>query len=374
MRTRVGLVAVALVAVGLLASACSAGDSSAPVVVDDTTAPTTVTTLDAAPATAAPATAAPQCARDGLPKTVAYDTIDGVDPNLLSIDIHAPAGACGAPVVRWVHGGGYRIGDKAQQVSDKAQQVSDKAQQVSDKAQQVSDKAQQVSDKAQQVSDKVTLFNDKGWILVSVNSRLTEQDNPESANFPDHFDDVASAVAWGHDNIGAYGGDPSRIALLGHSAGADIVSNVTTNPTYLAAHGLGLDSVVCAGPLDTEGFDKVTAAASDPDSEKEQWQAALGENPNYLTETSAILLVKPGIGIPPTIGVVRGSPQRQTIETAYLATLEAAGVATVSIDARSIGHSQVNTQIGAAGDTVMTAPVVAFLTDCFNPVVPKVVP
>lgn len=181
-------------------------------------------------------------------------------------------------------------------------------------------------------------------------------------------------MAWGHDNIGAYGGDPSRIALLGHSAGADIVSNVTTNPTYLAAHGLDLDSVVCAGPLDTEGFDKVMAAPSDPDGEKEQWQAALGENPNYLTETSATLLVKPGIGIPPTIGVVRGSPQRQTIETAYLATLEAAGVATVSIDARSIGHSQVNTQIGAAGDTVMTAPVVAFLTDCFNPVVPKVVP
>jgi len=334
MRTRVGLAAVALVAAGLLASACRAGDSSAPVVVDDTTAATTVTTLDAASATAAS-----QCARDGLPETVAYDTIDGVDPNLLSIDIHAPADACGAPVVMWVHGGGYRIGDKAQQVRD-----------------------------------KITLFNDKGWILVSVNYRLTEPDNPESANFPDHFDDVASAVAWGHDNIGAYGGDPSRIALLGHSAGADIVSNVTTNPTYLAAHGLGLDSVVCAGPLDTEGFDKVTAAASDPDGEKEQWQVALGENPNYLTETSATLLVKPGIGIPPTIGVVRGSPQRQTIESAYLATLEAAGVATVSIDARSIGHSQVNTQIGAAGDTVMTAPVVAFLTDCFNPVVPKVVP
>ena len=160
-------------------------------------------------------------------------------------------------------------------------------------------------------------------------------------------------------------GTRPRIALLGHSAGADIVSNVATNPTYLGGVGLGLDALVCAGPLDTEGFDKTASGADDPDGEKPMWRDALGNDPTYLTDTSATGLVRPGIGIPPMIGVVRGAPQRRQIETAFLSALDAAGVRTVSIDARSLSHNEVNSQIGAPGDTVMTQPLVAFLTTCF---------
>lgn len=262
---------------------------------------------------------------------MAYRTISGVDRDLTSLDVHPVANVCGAPVVMWVHGGGYRIGDKANKLRD-----------------------------------KVKLFNDHGWILVSVNYRLTRPGQPGSAQYPDHFDDVAAAIAWAHTNIATYGGDPSRIALLGHSAGADIVSNVATNPTYLGEHGLDLSALRCAGPLDTEGFDKAAAGASDPDGEQEQWRSALGNNPDYLTETSATELVKEGIGIPPMIGVVRGTPLRQRIETAFLATLEAAGIESTSIDARSLSHNEVSSGIGANGDTVMTAPIVDFLSDCLQ--------
>jgi acetyl esterase/lipase len=320
-------IAVSLVALVVLASCTAAEDAVAP-------------PADSEVVTTAPGgTGEPVCAQPGLPTTVAYETFDGVDPDLTSLDIHAPVDACDAPVVIWVHGGGYQKGDKAGQVRD-----------------------------------KITLFDDNGWILVSVNYRLTDPADPQSANFPDHFDDVASAVAWVHENIASYGGDPSRVALLGHSAGADIVSNVTVNPDYLEKQGLGLDAVVCAGPLDTEGFDKAAAGADDPDGEQEQWKVALGENPDYLAETSATLLVEPGIGIPPTIGVVRGTPRRQAIESDFLDTLSRAGVPTVSIDARSLSHNEVNTRIGAPGDTVMTPPLVAFLTDCFAPVEPRVLP
>ena len=44
---------------------------------------------------------------------MAYKKVDGIDPNLLSLDVSAPKSSCDAPVVMWVHGGGYRIGDKA---------------------------------------------------------------------------------------------------------------------------------------------------------------------------------------------------------------------------------------------------------------------
>ena len=269
---------------------------------------------------------------NAAPVTVAYRQITGIDANLTSLDIHPVAGVCAAPVVMWVHGGGYRIGDKEQQIRD-----------------------------------KVRLFNDNGWLVVSVNYRLTAPGQPGSAQFPDHFEDVAASVAFVHDSIASFGGDPSRLALLGHSAGADIVSNVATNPTYLGGFGMELSDLRCAGPLDTEGFDKASAAADDPDGETEQWSSALGNEPDYVTTTSATLLVRPGAGIPPMIGVVRGTARRQSIETAFLDALEGAGVEATTIDARSLSHQQVNTAIGSAGDTVMTPPLVDFLGRCFAP-------
>jgi acetyl esterase/lipase len=261
-----------------------------------------------------------------LPTTVAYKTIAGIDPNLLSLDIHAPADARNAPVVMWVHGGGYAIGDKANQMTD-----------------------------------KITLFNGQGWILVSANYRLSVS-NKGAAQYPDHFLDVAAAVAWVREHIPAYGGDPNRIALLGHSAGADIVSNVAINPIYLKEYGLELYAITCAAPLDTAGFDKAQAG----DSEQEQWVNALGNNPNYIAETSATLLIQPNIGIPPMLGVTRGNDRRQQIETEFIATLQAAGIEATLVDATALTHNEVNSQIGAAGDTVMTEPLMKFLTGCFE--------
>ena len=291
------------------------------------TAPTEATSSTAMPGSASGAT----CDQSGTVATKSYRTIAGVGPDLTSLDVYPVAGRCTAPVVLWVHGGGYRTGDKKNQMRD-----------------------------------KVSLFNGRGWVVVSINYRLTTPGLAGSAQFPDHFDDVAAAVAWVHANIAAYGGDPTRLALLGHSAGADIVSNVATNPAYLGQHGLRLDALRCAGPLDTEGFDKTTAGANDPDGEREQWRVALGNNPTYLADTSATQLIKPGIGIPPMIGVVRGTAQRQQIETAFLQALRDAAIESTTIDARTLTHNQVNNQIGAPGDSVMTAPLITFLTACFQ--------
>ncbi|MFN8432902.1 MAG: carboxylesterase family protein [Anaerolineales bacterium] len=263
---------------------------------------------------------------ENSPTTVVYKTVEGVDPDLLSLDIYAPAEAQNAPVVMWVHGGGYAIGDKANQMADKA-----------------------------------ALFNGQGWVLVSVNYRLSTPEKG-AAQFPDHFLDVASAVAWVREHISSYGGDPNRVALLGHSAGADIVSNVAVNPTYLQEYGLELSALTCAAPLDTAGFDKAKAG----DTEQEQWQNALGNNPNYITETSATLLIQPNLGIPPMLAVTRGDESRQKIQTEFIAALQTAGIEATLVDATSLTHEEVNNQIGAAGDTVMTEPLIHFLKGCFD--------
>lgn len=280
-------------------------------------------------AATASAQAASPCAAAPAKRTFAYRTVAGVPANLTSLDVYSPSKAClggrAAPVVLWVHGGAYRVGDKAQQVKD-----------------------------------KIALFASRKYVFVSVNYRLTTS-GTASARYPDHFRDVASAVAWVRKNISRYRGDGRRLALLGHSAGADIVSNVATDPRWLKERSLALSALRCSGPLDTQGFDKAKAEAA----EQQQWVAALGNNPDFLRSTSATLLAKPKMGLRPVITVVRGTARRQAIEQGFAAAYRAAGAKATVIDARGLSHQEVNTRIGAAGDHVMTPPLLSFLKTCF---------
>lgn len=73
----------------------------------------------------------------------------------------------------------------------------------------------------------------EGFVTVVPDYRLTP-----SAAFPSFLDDVALAVRWAVDHAAQYGGDPSRIVLVGHSAGAYNVAMVALDPRYLAAAGV----------------------------------------------------------------------------------------------------------------------------------------
>lgn len=56
--------------------------------------------------------------------------------------------------------------------------------------------------------------------------------------FPDFMHDAAAAVAWTHRHIAKYGGDPTKIYLVGHSAGGHIATLLALDKQYLAAQGL----------------------------------------------------------------------------------------------------------------------------------------
>lgn len=72
--------------------------------------------------------------------------------------------------------------------------------------------------------------------------------------FPGFVEDGAAAVAWVQNEITGYGGDPERIALVGHSAGAHIAAMVALAPAYLGAAGGDPAGVAAwiglAGPYD----------------------------------------------------------------------------------------------------------------------------
>ena len=113
------------------------------------------------------------------PARVAHDgglpTIDGVDPiSSASTSTHPGRLLCDAPVVMWVHGGGYAVGDKANQMTD-----------------------------------KVRLAREQGWILVSVNYRLTNPGSRGRRSTPTTTTTSPRPSQWVHANIANYGGDPT---------------------------------------------------------------------------------------------------------------------------------------------------------------------
>lgn len=73
-------------------------------------------------------------------------------------------------------------------------------------------------------------------------------------SFPTFVEDAATALAFVHTHLQRFGGDPARLYLVGHSAGAHIAGLLATDARYLAAHGLSPRQLrgvaLLSGPLD----------------------------------------------------------------------------------------------------------------------------
>jgi acetyl esterase/lipase len=83
---------------------------------------------------------------------------------------------------------------------------------------------------------------------------LSYRQRPEAASFQDALDDLTRAVRWVVDNIPGHGGDPGRVYVVGHSAGALFASLLATQPEHLAKVGVTAGHVrgfaALAGPYD----------------------------------------------------------------------------------------------------------------------------
>lgn len=89
---------------------------------------------------------------------------------------------------------------------------------------------------------------DEGFVAVVPDYRKYP-----AVRFPEFVEDGAEAVAWVQRNIGAYGGNPEQIHVMGHSAGAHITALLATEGRYLETAGApdSIDSLIgLAGPYD----------------------------------------------------------------------------------------------------------------------------
>jgi acetyl esterase/lipase len=208
------------------------------------------------------------------------DYPDGKD----RLDLYIPAGVTNAPVIFSLHGGALWGGDRAEEVF---------------------------------VGQR---FAAEGYLTVVTSYRLSPQ-----VSHPAHIQDAAAAFAWVKRNIRRYGGDPDRVIIIGHSAGAYLAALLATDSRYLAAHKLSPKDI--KGLVPVSGFFWVDKPGVAPDRPKAVW----GADPKVWMEASPARYLR--ADLPPVLLIYTDGDEewRQKQNDDMAAALRSAGHRDVTV-------------------------------------------
>jgi acetyl esterase/lipase len=234
------------------------------------------------------------------------------------VDVYSPPRATSRPVVFWIHGGGWETGDKSS------------------------------------VQLKPRAFTDKGFVFVSTNYRLLPEVDMEAI-----VRDIARSVRWVHDHIAELGGDPNRLFIMGHSAGAQLAALVCTDDRYLKAQQLPLSIIKGCVPVDGDTYD-VPAIIETAETRRRVHglpqmkfghREKFGNNEAKHRDLSAVTHVASGKGIPPFLIMhVADHPDTSAQAQRLAAVLKGAGVPVRLYGARESTHNKINADIGLHHD------------------------
>lgn len=240
------------------------------------------------------------------------------------LDVYAPDARSGAssgkplPVMFWIHGGGWQAGDKGD------------------------------------VALKPKVLTERGFVFVSTNYRLLPEVEMEQL-----IGDVAKSLAWVHENVADYGGDPNRIFVGGHSAGAQLAALLCIDDRYLQREGVPSDVLVGCVPVDGDTYDipKIIMTA-----EHRQTlyggkmftfghRQKFGNDPEKHVDFSAVTHVAPGKKIPPfLILYFSGNPDTRAQARRLESVLQESGFPAKAYGKRDSNHSRLNNELGKAED------------------------
>lgn len=257
-----------------------------------------------------------------IQKGVVYsDTQDGGVET--SLDVYAPPSGKDLPIVCWIHGGGWQVGNK------------------------------------ERVDLKKEALNAKGIVLVSINYRL----HPKT-DYKGQAGDVAQAIRWISTHAKEFGGSPELIFVMGHSAGAHLAALVSTDERYLKKQGLTLRNIHGVILLDGAAYDipRQIELAALPRM-KQMYETVFTKDQTTQRDASPIAHVEKGKSIPPFLILHIASRRDGRIQSESLAQAinDAGGHAEV-ISEPNKSHATINRELGQPGD-LPTKHVFQFLDE-----------
>jgi len=251
---------------------------------------------------------------------IQFAQIEGVDPNLLSLDIFKEKDRSKLPIMIYIHGGCFTSGDKIL--------FGD---------------------------NKVDGLLKRGFMLISANYRLA----PEY-EYPAHIKDLASTISWTYKNIENYGGDPDRIFLMGHSSGAHNVAHVATDPRYLREQGLTLNVIKGVIPNDVDTYDLPMTAVLFGGWQWGCYLTAFTNEPVFWDFASPITYIRPDINIPPMVLLYSNVELRPIMDDLFVYLLNYNGTMSMVIAAIDKDHGSIDFDFGREDDYV-TQKTMAFI-------------
>lgn len=229
-----------------------------------------------------------------------------------TLDVYSPPEGEKHPVVVWIHGGGWKRGDKSS------------------------------------VQRKPQAFVDRGFVFVSINYRFV----PE-VTIQQMTGDVAKAIHWVREHAKEYGGDGESIFVMGHSAGAHLAALVSTDERYLKAEGLSLAALKGCVPVDVSMYDaapQIKWLEENAPVRAQLFTSTFGDEASRI-ELSPIKYVAEGKSIPPFLILCCASrPDASSQSAKFGAALEKAGVAATVLAAEGKDHGSINSELGLPDD------------------------
>jgi len=227
-----------------------------------------------------------------------------------TLDVYAPAEGADHPIVVWIHGGGWRQGDK------------------------------------RGVQAKPQAFVDRGIVFVSINYRFVPQVTVKQMT-----GDVAKAIRYVHDHAKEYGGNPNSVFVIGHSAGAHLAALVCTDDRYLKAEGLSLSIVKGCVPVDTAAYDIPQRFAFFGAAKSSEGKAIFGDDEASHQELSPITYVGSVKHIPAFLILhVADRPDSTAQSQQFAKALQKVGVSATAVPGEGKTHGTINSELGLAGD------------------------
>ena len=239
------------------------------------------------------------------------------------LDIYAPPNAKNLPVVFWIHGGGWQQGDKSD------------------------------------VKLKPQWFMDRGFVFVSTNYRLLPEVDMGTLTR-----DVAKAAGWVNKHIAEHGGDPKRVLVGGHSAGAQLAAILCTDDRYLKAEGVSFDSLIGSVPVDGDTYDVPAIIETEETRLRAHHlpprvnghREKFGDTHEKHVDFSAVTHVAKGKGIPPFLILhVAAHPDTSAQALRLGNSLMDAAVPTTVFGAKDTNHSKLNDDLGLPDDPATKA-------------------
>lgn len=137
----------------------------------------------------------------------------------------------------------------------------------------------------------------RGFVTVVPDYRLFPQ-----VRYPEFLKDGAAAVRWVRDHAGDYGGDPDRLVLAGHSAGAYNAMMLALDPAFLTGAGVdpriikavaGLSGPYYFLPFDVPSTRNAFGAYADPPATQPFNHVSAASPPAFLAHGGRDTLVQP---------------------------------------------------------------------------------